>query len=64
MKKFFKNLLLILDLILSVLINWLKGLVLFLFITIISFASYLIGGYTGLVYFYKNYMKGLEQDDQ
>ena len=55
MKKFFKYLITGLDLVLAVIANWFLGLILFIFITFLSFLSYLVGGKNGLIDFYKGF---------
>lgn len=63
MKKIFQHISRFLDFILSFFIDWISGIIIWLFITILSFLSWLILGKQGVLRFYKGFSKGIKDEE-
>jgi len=64
MKKLLKSFLQVIDAVGAVILNWFFGLIIFLFISFLSFCSFLIGGKAGLIRFYKDYGSSLDYEEE
>lgn len=61
MKKILYWILLALDLVGTLILNWIAGLFLWIIITFLSFLSFLIGGKNALMTFYAEYKNGINK---